>query len=188
MFLPLLRRGLLPCLTALLLASCGDPTVSYWKKVADINEEYSEKSDELAARLMKLKKHPSLPGLAEASEQAAAILQERDEELADLDTENVDAAVTAYVADDRKLFARGQKLAEEYRQYFAQCLKGGPDPSQVAARIGRGSRQINRIVSEAHALETRAQALRKEHSAAHEKELPPLHFRLPDVKPLLSPR
>lgn len=30
---------MLPMLTAFLMASCGDPTVSYWKKAADINTE-----------------------------------------------------------------------------------------------------------------------------------------------------
>ena len=38
-------RRMLPMLAAFLMASCGDPTVSYWKEVADINTEYSGKSD-----------------------------------------------------------------------------------------------------------------------------------------------
>ena len=37
-------------------------------------------------------------------------------------------------------------------------------------------------------LEERAEALRKEKSAAFEEELPPLHFRLPEMKQLLSNR
>ncbi|XBD74716.1 hypothetical protein ABFY27_01450 [Akkermansia massiliensis] len=41
--LTFLRRTL-PFLAAFLMASCGDPTVSYWKKAADINTEYSEKA------------------------------------------------------------------------------------------------------------------------------------------------
>lgn len=75
------------------MASCGDPTVSYWKKAADINTEYSEKSDALVQRLLKLKKNPTLPGLAESSRDAADLLRERDEELADLSTKDVDPAV-----------------------------------------------------------------------------------------------
>lgn len=54
-------------------------------------------------RLLKLKKNPTLPGLEESSRDAADLLRERDEELADLSTKNVDPAVTAYVAEDRKL-------------------------------------------------------------------------------------
>ena len=53
---------MLPMLAAFLMVSCGDPTVSYWKKAADINTEYSEKSDVLVQRLLKLKKNPTLPG------------------------------------------------------------------------------------------------------------------------------
>ena len=55
---------MLPMLAAFLMVSCGDPTVSYWKKAADINTEYSEKSDVLVQRLLKLKKepYPSGPG------------------------------------------------------------------------------------------------------------------------------
>ena len=37
-------RRMLPMLAAFLMASCGDPTVSYWHKVADINTEYSKKA------------------------------------------------------------------------------------------------------------------------------------------------
>ena len=73
---------MLPMLAAFLMASCGDPTVSYWKKAADINTEYSEKSDALVQRLLKLKKNPTLPGLEESSRDAADLLRERDEELA----------------------------------------------------------------------------------------------------------
>lgn len=87
--LTFLRRTL-PFLAAFLMASCGDPTVSYWKKAADINTEYSEKSDALVQRLLKLKKNPTLPGLAESSRDAADLLRERDEELADLSTKDVD--------------------------------------------------------------------------------------------------
>ena len=58
---------MLPMLAAFLMVSCGDPTVSYWKKAADINTEYSEKSDVLVQRLLKLKKNPTLPGLEESS-------------------------------------------------------------------------------------------------------------------------
>lgn len=71
--LTFLRRTL-PFLAAFLMASCGDPTVSYWKKAADINTEYSEKSDALVQRLLKLKKNPTLPGLAESSRDAADLL------------------------------------------------------------------------------------------------------------------
>ena len=98
--LTFLRRTL-PFLAAFLMASCGDPTVSYWKKAADINTEYSEKSDALVQRLLKLKKNPTLPGLAESSRDAADLLRERDEELADLSTKDVDPAVAAYVEEDR---------------------------------------------------------------------------------------
>lgn len=63
-------------------------------------------------RLLKLKKNPTLPGLAESSRDAADLLRERDEELADLSTKDVDPAVAAYVEEDRKLFARGRELAE----------------------------------------------------------------------------
>ena len=76
-------------------------------------------------RLLKLKKNPTLPGLEESSRDAADLLRERDEELADLSTKNVDPAVTAYVEEDRKLFARGMELAERYQQYFEKYLKGG---------------------------------------------------------------
>lgn len=37
-------RRLVPLLAAFLMISCGDPSVSYCKKVADINTEYSEKA------------------------------------------------------------------------------------------------------------------------------------------------
>ena len=109
---------LLLYLSLINIFSCGDPTVSYWKKAADINTEYSEKSDVLVQRLLKRKKNPTLPGLEESSRDAADLLRERDEERADLSTKNVDPAVTAYVEEDRKLFARGMELAERYQQYF----------------------------------------------------------------------
>ena len=160
--LTFLRRTL-PFLAAFLMASCGDPTVSYWKKAADINTEYSEKSDALVQRLLKLKKNPTLPGLAESSRDAADLLRERDEE-----------------------------LAERYQQYFEKYLKGGPeftpDPSRAVSHIGRGRQEIRKILAEARKLEERAEALRKEKSAAFEEELPPLHFRLPEMKQLLSNR
>lgn len=183
-------RRMLPVLAVLLMASCGDPTVSYWKKAADINTEYSEKSDVLVQRLLKLKKNPTLPGLAESSKDAADLLRERDEELADLSTKDVDPAVVAYVEEDRQLFARGRELAERYQQYFEKYLKGGPeftpDPARAASHIGRGRQEIRKILASARQLEERAETLRKEKAAALETELPPLHFRLPDMKQLLS--
>lgn len=187
-----LLRRILPVLAVFLMASCGDPTVSYWKKAADINAEYSEKSDALVERLLKLKKNPSLPGLAESSKQAADLLRERDEELADLSTKDVDPAVVAYVEEDRQLFARGRELAERYQQYFEKYLKGGPeftpDPARAASQIGRGRLEIRKILSSARKLEERAELLKKEKSAILETELPPLYFRLPDMKQLLSNR
>lgn len=185
-------RRMLPVLAAFLMASCGDPTVSYWKKAADINTEYSEKSDALVERLLKLKKNPTLPGLAESSKDAADLLRERDEELADLSTKDVDPAVVAYVEEDRKLFSRGRELAERYQQYFEKYLKGGPeftpDPARAVSHIGRGRQEIRKILASARQLEEQAEILRKEKSASFEKELPPLHFRLPDMKQLLSNR
>lgn len=187
-----LLRRILPVLAVFLMASCGDPTVSYWKKAADINAEYSEKSDALVERLLKLKKNPSLPGLAESSKQAADLLRERDEELVDLSTKDVDPAVVAYVEEDRQLFARGRELAERYQQYFEKYLKGGPeftpDPARAASQIGRGRLEIRKILSSARKLEERAELLKKEKSAILETELPPLYFRLPDMKQLLSNR
>ena len=166
---------MLPMLAAFLMVSCGDPTVSYWKKAADINTEYSEKSDVLVQRLLKLKKNPTLPGLEESSRDAADLLRERDD-----------------VEEDRKLFARGMELAERYQQYFEKYLKGGPDftpdPSRAVAHIGRGRQEIRKILAEARKLEERAEMLRKEKSAELEQELPPLHFRLPELKQLLSSR
>lgn len=189
---PTLLRRILLVLAAFLMASCGDPTVSYWKKAADINTEYSEKSDILVERLLKLKKNPTLPGLAESSKQAADLLRERDEELADLSTKDVNPAVVAYVEEDRQLFARGRELAEHYQQYFEKYLKGGPeftpDPARAASHIGRGRQEIRKILASARQLEERAEALRKEQSAALETELPPPHFRLPEMKQLLSNR
>lgn len=187
-----LLRRILPVLAVFLMASCGDPTVSYWKKAADINAEYSEKSDALVERLLKLKKNPSLPGLAESSKQAADLLRERDEELADLSTKDVDPAVVAYVEEDRQLFARGRELAERYQKYFEKYLKGGPeftpDPARAASQIGRGRLEIRKILASARKLEERAELLKKEKSAILETELPPLYFRLPDMKQLLSNR
>lgn len=187
-----LLRRILPVLAVFLMASCGDPTVSYWKKAADINAEYSEKSDALVERLLKLKKNPSLPSLAESSKQAADLLRERDEELADLSTKDVDPAVVAYVEEDRQLFARGRELAERYQQYFEKYLKGGPeftpDPAKAASQIGRGRLEIRKILASARKLEERAELLKKEKSAILETELPPLYFRLPDMKQLLSNR
>lgn len=189
---PAFLRRTLPVLAALLMASCGDPTVSYWKKAADINAEYSEKSDALVERLLKLKKNPTLPGLAESSKDAADLLRERDEELADLNTEDVDPAVAAYVEEDRKLFSKGRELAERYQQYFEKYLKGGPeftpDPVRAASHLGRGRQEIRSILAAARKLEEQAELLRKEKSAAFEEELPPLHFRLPEMKQLLSNR
>lgn len=189
---PVLLRRILPVLAVFLMASCGNPTVSYWKKAADINTEYSEKSDILVERLLKLKKNPTLPGLAESSKQAADLLRERDEELADLSTKDVNPAVVAYVEEDRQLFARGRELAERYQQYFEKYLKGGPeftpDPARAASHIGRGRQEIRKILASARQLQERAETLRKEQSAALETELPPLHFRLPDMKQLLSNR
>lgn len=186
-----LRRAI-PVLAALLLASCGNPTVSYWKKVADINTEYSEKSDALVERLLKLKKNPSLSGLADGSKQAAKLLRERDEDLADLSSREVDPDVIAYVEEDRKLFARGRELAEQYQRYFEHYLQGDPekvpDPVRAISHIGRGRQEIRKILNAARKLEAQAEALRKEKSAALEEELPPLHFRLPEMKQLLSPR
>lgn len=187
-----LLRRILPVLAVFLMASCGDPTVSYWKKAADINAEYLEKSDALVERLLKLKKNPSLPGLAESSKQAADLLRERDEELADLSTKDVDPAVVAYVEEDRQLFARGRELAERYQKYFEKYLKGGPeftpDPARAASQIGRGRLEIRKILASARKLEERAELLKKEKSAILETELPPLYFRLPDMKQLLSNR
>lgn len=104
----------------------------------------------------------------------------------------MDPAVAAYVEEDRKLFARGRELAERYQQYFEKYLKGGPeftpDPSRAVSHIGRGRQEIRKILAEARKLEERAEALRKEKSAAFEEELPPLHFRLPEMKQLLSNR
>lgn len=185
-------RRLVPALAAFLMISCGDPSVSYSKKVAGINAEYSEKSDALVERLLKLKKNPSLPGLAESSKEAADILRERDEDLADLSTKDVDPDLVAYVNEDRKLFARGRELAEDYQQYFEKYLKGGPeltpDPVRAASRIGRGRQEVRKILQAAKVLETRADALRQEKSAAYGTELPSLHFRLPEMKALLSNR
>lgn len=185
-------RRLVPVLAAFLMISCGDPSVSYSKKVAGINAEYSEKSDALVERLLKLKKNPSLPGLAESSKEAADILRERDEDLADLSTKDVDPDLVAYVNEDRKLFARGRELAEDYQQYFEKYLKGGPeltpDPVRAASRIGRGRQEVRKILQAAKVLETRADALRQEKSAAYGTELPSLHFRLPEMKALLSNR
>ena len=185
-------RRLVPALAAFLMISCGDPSVSYSKKVAGINAEYSEKSDALVERLLKLKKNPSLPGLAESSKEAADILRERDEDLADLSTKDVDPDLVAYVNEDRKLFARGRELAEDYQQYFEKYLKGGPeltpDPVRAASRIGRGRQEVRKILQAAKVLETRADALRQEKSAAYGTELPYLHFRLPEMKALLSNR
>lgn len=185
-------RRLVPALAAFLMISCGDPSVSYSKKVAGINAEYSEKSDALVERLLKLKKNPSLPGLAESSKEAADILRERDEDLADLSTKDVDPDLVAYVNEDRKLFARGRELAEDYQQYFEKYLKGGPeltpDPARAASRIGRGRQEVRKILQAAKVLETRADALRQEKSAAYGTELPSLYFRLPEMKALLSNR
>ena len=77
----------------------------YWKKAADINTEYSEKR-RTGATPPETEKNPTLPGLEESSRDAADLLRERDEELADLSTKNVDPAVTAYVEEDRKLFCQ----------------------------------------------------------------------------------
>ena len=185
-------RRLVPLLAAFLMISCGDPSVSYCKKVADINAEYSEKSDALAERLLKLKKNPTLPGLEESSRQAAKILKDRDEDLADLSTRDVDPDLVAFVEEDRKLFARGRELAEHYQQYFEKYLKGGPeltpDPVRAASKIGRGRQEVRKILNAARTLEERAENLRKEKSTACGTELPPLHFRLPDMKELLSNR
>lgn len=185
-----LMRRAVPVLTAALLASCGDPTVSYWKKAADINAEYSEQSDALVERLLKLKKNPTLPGLEENSRKAAELLKERDEELGGLSTDEVDPDVVAYVQEDRILFARGRELAEHYQQYFEKYLKGGPeftpDPVRAASHIGRGRQEIRKILASARKLEERAEALRKEKAAVYGTELPPLHFRLPDMNQLLS--
>lgn len=187
----LLVRSVLALLPLMLLA-CGDPTVSYWKKVSTINEEYSEQSDELVKRLLQLKKSPNLPGLASSSEQAASILKERDEELEELNTENVDPDVVSYVTADRKTFSKGREVAEQYQHYFEQFIQGNsgvdPDPSRVASQIGRGRQEIRKIMTEARQLEQQAEALRKEKAALYEKDLPPLHFRLPEIKALLSPR
>ena len=94
--------------------------------------------------------------------------------------------------EDRKLFARGRELAERYQQYCEKYLKGGPeftpDPSRAVSHIGRGRQEIRKILAEARKLEERAEARRKEKSAAFEEELPPLHFRIPEMKQRLSNR
>ena len=125
-------------LTAFLMASCGDPTVSYWKKAADINTEYSEKSDALVQRLLKLKKNPTLPGLEESSRDAADLLRERDEELADLSTKNVDPAVTAYVEETVSF------LPEEgnWRNATSNTLKNILREDQILLRILPGPSPI----------------------------------------------
>lgn len=185
-----LMRRMIPLLAVFLLAACGAPTVSYWKKAADINAEYSEKSDALVTRLLKLKKNPTLPGLEESSREAAELLLDRDEELAALSTDNVDPDIVSYIQEDRELFDRGRKLAESYQQYFAKYLKGEPDftpdPARAASHIGKGRQEIRKILAAARKLEERAEILRKEKSGVYEEELPPLHFRLPDMKQLLS--
>lgn len=133
-----------------------------------------------------------MPGLASSSEQAASILKERDEELEELNTENVDPDVVSYVTADRKTFSKGREVAEQYQHYFEQFIQGNsgvdPDPSRVASQIGRGRQEIRKIMTEARQLEQQAEALRKEKAALYEKDLPPLHFRLPEMKALLSPR
>lgn len=89
-------------LTAFLMASCGDPTVSYWKR-RRTSIRNTRKKRRTGATPPETEKNPTLPGLEESSRDAADLLRERDEELADLSTKNVDPAVTAYVEEDRKL-------------------------------------------------------------------------------------
>lgn len=113
---------MLPMLAAFLMASCGDPTVSYWKR-RRTSIRNTRKKRRTGATPPETEKNPTLPGLEESSRDAADLLRERDEELADLRTKNVDPAVTAYVEEDRKLFARGRELAERYQQYFENILR-----------------------------------------------------------------
>lgn len=179
-------------LAAFLMVSCGDPTRLLLEKGGGHQYGILGKKRRTGATPPETEKEPYLPGLEESSRDAADLLRERDEELADLSTKNVDPAVTAYVEEDRKLFARGMELAERYQQYFEKYLKGGPDftpdPSRAVAHIGRGRQEIRKILAEARKLEERAEMLRKEKSAELEQELPPLHFRLPELKQLLSSR
>lgn len=90
--LTFLRRTL-PFLAAFLMASCGDPTVSYWKKAAGHQYGILGKKRCAGAAPPEAEKNPTLPGLAESSRDAADLLRERDEELADLSTKDVDPAV-----------------------------------------------------------------------------------------------
>lgn len=89
-------------------------------------------------RLLKLKKNPTLPGLEESSRDAADLLRERDEELADLRTKNVDPAVTAYVEEDRKL------LPEEgnWRNATSNTLKNILREDRILLRILPGPSPI----------------------------------------------
>lgn len=89
-------------------------------------------------RLLKLKKNPTLPGLEESSRDAADLLRERDEELADLSTKNVDPAVTAYVEEDRKL------LPEEWnwRNATSNTLKNILREDRILLRILPGPSPI----------------------------------------------
>lgn len=65
--------------------------------------------------------------MEESSRQAAKILKDRDEDLADLSTRDVDPDLVAFVEEDRKLFARGRELAEHYQQYFENTSREAPN-------------------------------------------------------------
>ncbi len=171
---------------------CSDPNVAYCEDVAEINRDYSEAADELVEQLTKLKKNPVLPGLIALSEATVELLRERDEELAQLDTSGVDAQLVNYVKKERELFADGLQLAQDYHEFFKQCMqdggKGVNAPSRTSSRIGRGRMQIRKMIHAANDLRAQAEQLIKDKSATLGKELPPLYFRLPEVKHLLSPR
>lgn len=70
--------------------------------------------------------------------------------------------------------------------------RGGPeftrDPSRAVSHIGRGRQEIRKILAEARKLEGTGGSPEERKSAAFEEELPPLHFRLPEMKQLLSNR
>lgn len=172
-----------------LLCSCGDPSVNYCEDLNSINTAYGEESNELVERLLKLKKSPSLPALADCAEDAATLLANRNYEIKELNTEGVDAALINFVNKDLALYGNIQSTAEYYRDYFNDLLSGKNKQFDVSRAQGvflSGRNKVRKLLADAQALDREATVIQAEVSEKLNTPLPNISFPIPDIKPLLK--
>ncbi len=171
------------------LSSCGDPSVNYCEDLCSINAAYGEESHELVERLMKIKKSPSLPALADCAEDAATLLANRNEEIKNLSTDGVDEAIIQFVDKDLTLYGNVQSVAEYYRDYFNDLLSGKNKQFDISRAQGvflSGRNKVRKLLADAQALEREASVIQAEVSEKLNSPIPNISFPIPDIKPLLK--